>query len=258
MKKFDSTDDAQTPLFHYHWTLVPRPIPSSLGGFMGYVTNAPDVGKTHDGAQDEEKDNTKPEGNSPDNRSEARRKSREAFANKHLIVDFPDMARNFSDEQISEILFFIEKGGTVYFSRFDPVDSKGLGRFFLDLKSKEEFRDRIVMHRLNLEQLAADHLQGFEGEIFYLASKVSPLNREALKSKLNRVGIRENRIIPLAYRDQTGGTLGVGIKNKAGLLKNQLPDYVQVDSKGRFTIDPSETLFWQGLYHEAFAFAQSA
>lgn len=178
-----------------------------------------------------------------------------APGNQRVFIDFEDLAENFSDAQIKEILFMASNPRSemrINLYNFDPTHS--LGKFFQKAKL-----NRIAFNGGGLEN-AAQQLEAFGGTVLHLSSEKSKFNAARLKRNLARVGIPENRIASLAQRGDRSGTLGVGSKDaQNGTLFKQLPEYLAFDSQGRIYVsDDSVSGSWQNLYDSKIAFSRSA
>ena len=182
------------------------------------------------------------------------------LSKRKIVADFRDAQKNLKETQILELLFFWDKGGKVLLHHFDPTTS--LGKFFRDELKRllpNGNIENLVLHSGDLESLAAEYFQDYEGEIFYLSSAASEARADELQKVFSSSGVSKEQVIAIAYQDETSGALGVGLKElKAGVLKSQLPDYFSFDPKGRFVVDSSMTLSWQERYQQQLVFVQSA
>jgi ribosomal protein S18 acetylase RimI-like enzyme len=178
------------------------------------------------------------------------------FESKRIFVDFNDLAANFSDEQITEVLYTAERphrNTKVIIYNLDITHP--VGRFLRGLKLENlETSDKT------LPEASAMYVQNFQGDIVHLSSESALLGAAKLKRDLAKNGILSDAVYSLSYKAAASGTLGVGLKDlQDGRLKKQLPDYMAYDAQGRIYLsDPSVAGIWQGIYESALAFSRAA
>ncbi len=176
--------------------------------------------------------------------------------NKRVLIDFKDLAANFSDEQIKEAAFMAKRSQgrdfQVLIYNLDPTDK--LGKFFRSLRISNLKTD------INDLNSASKRIQGFKGEVIHLSSQNFALQREKLAGALAKAGIQESSIYSFRYQDAQSGTLGVAMKDlENGLLKKQLPDHFSYDAHGNIILlDASLAASWQRLYDSSLVFARAA
>lgn len=185
-----------------------------------------------------------------------------------VLIDFKDLSANFSAGQIKEVLFIAGKdnknGGIVTVLLYNVDFSDPLGKFFRTLK----------LPNLQLESsslgIASKALKNFNGEVVHLFSEKHHGEMTTLSEILGKSGIGLDRQYLLAYRNQEGGTLGIGLRDirsgdlkwrvDAGTLAQQLPDYMDSAEGMVFVISPELAGMgeWQALYESSIAFSRAA
>ncbi len=189
----------------------------------------------------------------------------QSVENKRILIDFKDLAQNFSDEQIKEVAFIAGNSNKNVQTLLYNVDvTQPLGKFFRGLRLPG-----LKVESSGLE-IAAKSLENFNGEVVHLSSTRHRVEMTSLRKILRNRGISLDKQFFLAYRDQKGGTLGIGLRDiqrgdlkqgvDAGELKQQLPDYMDSFQNQIFIANPSLAgmASWQTLYNDSVAFAQAA
>lgn len=206
----------------------------------------------------------------PAGRSELRRSNMEeaisSIENKRILIDFNDLAKDFSDEQIKEVAFIARnENENVQVLLYNVDLTHPLGQFFRDLKLANLKIESKLGGAATKEALA-----NFYGEVVHLSSASYSGDMVALRTILVKQGISRDRQYLLAYRDQKSGTLGIGLRDiqrgdlkqrfEAGELKQQLPDYMGSFQNQIFVANPAlaSLASWQTLYDSAVAFARAA
>ncbi len=213
---------------------------------------------------DRSAENTPAGKQAPDPRAEMRRVS---FENKRVLIDFEDIARNFSDEQIKEIVYVAEnrnKNVQILIYHADPVHPlanllRGLKLSGLKMVGSSAFDVSV--------QRAFEH---FSGQVVHLSTADHKIDQTVLGKISARYGIERDRAFLLVYRDRESGTLGVGLRDlqrgnlkqrmEAGTLKQQLPDYMDSIHHRIFVSNPASAgiASWRALYDASIAFARAA
>lgn len=194
-----------------------------------------------------------------------------AFQNKRVLVDFNDLDRNFSADELKELIFLGANGGENFQIMIYGVNiTEGLGKF-LESKGLGKLAPKIRPFQTPLADVAARHLKGFDGEVIHLSSGAEMSAKAAVEAILRKNGISGERQFFVLYQNAgSGGTLAVALKDlesgalrqsmEGGRLKQQLPDYMESRGGMIFVANPALAGLsrWQGAFAAAVALARSA